>query len=326
MKKNIVILGHGVGVKFSIESLRRKPEIGFHIVAVITHPLSDHGSDLELIKKRQECYGDYAYNVFDLKIDYGIPVHEASDVNDEQVIQLIKSYEPEYLISISCRNILKDYFLNSFKGKVLNIHTTPLPAYRGAANDTWMILNGLWGTEQYGCVHFIDKGIDTGDIIAKVKYSIPEKSYPIDVYKARIDTFTELLPLALKNLNRADFLSEKQIIDESSCFPRLNTTLDAVINWNNWDGLEIEKFIYAFSYPFAGAHCFLEEVKVHILEAEFIKGLRFHPFATGIIFGRNECGQYKVALRSGYLLIKKIEVGGFEITQSKFFRLGKKLT
>ena len=46
---------------------------------------------------------------------------------------------------------------------VLNIHTTPLPQYRGAANDSWMILNNELGKNM--TFHFIDEGIDIGPII-----------------------------------------------------------------------------------------------------------------------------------------------------------------
>jgi len=189
-----------------------------------------------------------------------------------------------------------------------------------------MILNGLWGTEQYGCAHYIDTGIDTGDIIAKCFYKIPNLSYPIDVFKARMNTYKYLLPLALDNLNNPEFIPEKQDYEKSTFFPRLKTVVDGRINFAEFTGVELLKFIYAFSYPYDGAHCYLDDLKINILECEFIPGDGFHKFTTGIIIGKDKNKNYKIALRDGVLLIKKIEVDKQQIPQNKIFKLGKRLT
>ena len=51
--KNIVILGHGVGVKFVVESLI-KSNSNFRVVALVTHPKKEHEHDLNLMNKRKE--------------------------------------------------------------------------------------------------------------------------------------------------------------------------------------------------------------------------------------------------------------------------------
>lgn len=324
MNKRVILLGHGVGVKFAIESLLNKPEIGYEVVGVVTHPKEQHEHDLQMMEKRQNIYEDYAYNVFNVTKDYDVSLLESNDVNSADTVNWIKKFVPAYIISIGCRNIIKSPFLEKFENKVLNIHTASLPKYRGAAGDSWMILNGEWGTEQFGCIHFIDKGIDTGNIVAKSYYKIPHFSYPIDVFKRRLNTFKDLLPKAIEALENPGFSGEKQEISEATVFPRLFTPVDGVINWN-YSGEELLKFIYAFSYPHEGAHCYLDNQKLNILEAEFFQDVQMHPFAKGLIFGKNEDGLYKVALKDGYLLLKKIEVDGERIKQNKILRLGKYL-
>ena len=171
--KNIVILGHGVGVKFVVESLI-KSNSNFRVVALVTHPKKEHEHDLNLMNKRKELFGEFAYNVFNVESDYNVKVLESKNVNHLETINWIKTFSPTYIVSISCRDILKSKFLNEFKNMVLNIHTTPLPQYRGAANDSWMILNNELGKKKYGCLHFIDEGIDTGPIIQKSFYNLPK--------------------------------------------------------------------------------------------------------------------------------------------------------
>jgi len=322
--KNIVILGHGVGVKFVIESLRSS-NTKYKVVGLVTHPLIDHKSDLEMIENRKELYGNYAYNVFDVVEDYNIELIESANVNEDRVIRWIDKINPTYIISIGCRNIIKSTFLTHFKDKVLNIHTTPLPRYRGAASDSWMILNGEWGKKMYGCIHFIDEGIDTGAIIAKSYYTVPEKGYPIDVFKARLDTFHDILLKGLKNLEDDNFIPEKQSKNESTTFPRLNTPRDGKIDFNKFNGEEIIRFIYAFGYPFQGASCEMGDKTINILRAKFYTDISFHSFATGLIFGKNKQNEYKISVKDGYILIKEIEFEGVSIKQNKVFRLGKTL-
>ncbi|MHA8097398.1 formyltransferase family protein [Aquirufa antheringensis] len=323
MIKNIVLLGHGAGIKFIIQSLLDNPKLGFKVVAVVTHPYAEHKSDLEMIKSRFEMYGEYGYNVFNVKLDFNIDIFEAIDVNSIEIIDLIKGYKPEYVISVSCRNIIKSNFLNEFNGSVLNIHTTPLPKYRGGASDSWMILNGEWGNELYGCMHFIDTGIDSGDIVAKSFYTVPNKCYPIQLYKVRLDTFKMLILVGLKNLSNNSFVAEKQNIEEMTVFPRLKTKIDGRLNFEKYNGEELEKLIYAFGYPHEGSFCYCGVDKVNILEAEFNRGKGFHPKCYGLIFGKDSNSNYKVAVNGGYILIKKIEINSHEVEQKNIFRLGK---
>jgi methionyl-tRNA formyltransferase len=322
--KNIVILGHGVGVKFVIESLLSS-NIGYNVVLVITHPYLEHAADLEMIEKRKNIYGDFGYNVFNVKDDYNIRVFESNDVNELEAICLIESYSPSYIISIGCRNIIKKTFLQRFPKRVLNIHTTPLPNYRGAASDSWMILNGEWGKRKYGCIHYINEGIDTGDIIEIEYYDILNYSYPIDVFKARMSIFKKLVVNALVKLSDSNFIPEKQNTNLATVFPRLLTSRDGHIDFKNWSGEDIIKFIFAFGYPFSGAFCFLENIKLCILKAEFIKNIEFHPFANGLIVGKNDNNEYKIAVKDGVCLVKTLEVNGIEVSQNKYFKLGKYL-
>jgi methionyl-tRNA formyltransferase len=320
--KNIILLGHGVGVKFVIESLEVS-KIDYQVVAVITHPYADHIADIQMLERRKNLYGEFGYNVFNLKKDFNIPVFEFEDVNNIEAVNLIESYSPSYIISIGCRNLIKADFLRKFYNKVLNIHTTPLPEYRGAASDSWMILNGEWGLKKYGCLHFIDQGIDTGDIIEKEYYDISNFSYPIDVFKARMSVFKNLVVKGLIKLGQDDFVPEKQNSNLATVFPRLQTSRDGHIDFKNWTGIDIIKFIYAFGYPFPGAFCFLTGVKLNILNAEFLSGSEYHPFANGLIVGKNYKNEYKIVVNGGVCLVKTIEVDGVEVPQGRYFKLGK---
>lgn len=320
--KNIILLGHGYAVKVVIETINLHFK-NYKVPLIVTHPKQDHFHDQNLVKKRKAIYGKYSFNVFNAKKKYGIEVMECEDVNMPECISKISNHDPELIISIGCRNIIKKNFLKKFKNSVINIHTTPLPKYRGAASDSWMILNNENDKKLFGCIHFIDIGIDTGDIIAKEAYSFPRFSYPIDVYKKRMDTVQKLLLKALPNLTNKSRKWEVQEVESATSFPRLSTPNDGKIDFIKFSGIEIERFIYAFGYPFEGAHCFIDNKKINILDSEFFEDIEFHSFSHGLIFGKNGLFQYKVSVRGGYLLIKKIEVDGVLVENNKVLRIGK---
>ena len=321
--KNIVLFGHGIGVKLVIESLLKNSHLGFKVNAVFTHPYHEHIHDLNMMEKRKIIYGDYSYNVFNVNIDYGIQIHETKDINDTEILSKLIELNPEYIISIGCRNIIKKPLIDRFKNKILNIHTTPLPRYRGAASDTFMILNNEWGKELFGCIHFIDEKIDTGDIVAKINYKIKDRSYPIDIFKNRMDIYNNILIEGLSKLLDNKFIPLKQDNINSTTFPRLYTPTDGKIDFQKYKFNEIIRFIYAFGYPHEGAFCYFNDIKVHILEADFFQDENFHPFCNGLIFSKNLKGEYKVVINGGYMLIKVIEINEVKKIQSKIFKLGK---
>lgn len=321
----IVLLGHGVGVKRIIDTVSKDSQLKSEIVAVVTHPFEGHKRDFEMIEQRKQLYADCAYNVFNVTEDYNIPLHEADNVNNEESIDWIDNHEPDYLISVGCRDILKKPFLQHYSGKVFNIHTTPLPKYRGAASDTWMILNSEFEKDLYGCFHEIDAGIDTGRILAKTTYSFPKSSYPIDVFKVRMSIFPTLITKSILKLNSGNLDMENQDMDDSTTFPRLYTPIDGKIDFKLMDGLQIERFIYGFGYPFEGAHCQMGETKINIMEASYFNDSNFHPLTYGIIFGKNKNHEYKISVKGGYMLIKKIEIDGKQAPQNEIFKLGRKL-
>jgi len=66
--------------------------------------------------------------------------------------------------------VLGTFFINKFKNKIINIHPTLLPAYKGGSAIKDSILNGSKIT---GCsVHFVEEEVDSGSLIMQAALSI----------------------------------------------------------------------------------------------------------------------------------------------------------
>lgn len=83
---------------------------------------------------------------------------------DQALLSHIETYAPDYLVLAGFMRILSSAFVKHFHGKLLNIHPSLLPNYKGLnthqrvldAGDTW-----------HGCsVHFVSEQLDGGPLIA----------------------------------------------------------------------------------------------------------------------------------------------------------------
>lgn len=93
----------------------------------------------------------------------GIPVHHFSRV-DQPLLECLRRYRPQWILN-STPNILKGEILDLPREGVLNFHSAPLPAYRGAGNAFWLVFHQepqVWST-----LHRVNERIDAGDIVVE---------------------------------------------------------------------------------------------------------------------------------------------------------------
>ncbi len=108
-----------------------------------------------------------------------IPVHivpPSNYANEETWIQamigLLQEYEVHGILLAGYMRVLPLTFVQAYRGKILNIHPSLLPAFRGLQAQKQALQKGVKYT---GCtVHFVDKGMDTGPIIAQAVVPVYE--------------------------------------------------------------------------------------------------------------------------------------------------------
>lgn len=99
-----------------------------------------------------------------------IPYYEINDINSLESLKIIKENKIDLLIVCDCGQILKRRTIAAPALASINVHTSLLPKYRGTSPIFWAIKNGE--RETGVTIHFVDEGIDTGDIILQSKIDI----------------------------------------------------------------------------------------------------------------------------------------------------------
>jgi methionyl-tRNA formyltransferase len=96
-------------------------------------------------------------------------IFEADDLSDPSVTKVISDLKPDLALSVLFGTILNSQFIGMFPLGVINIHPSYLPYNRGAYSNVWSIVDG---TPAGTTIHFIDEGVDTGDIIAQTQIPV----------------------------------------------------------------------------------------------------------------------------------------------------------
>jgi hypothetical protein len=91
-----------------------------------------------------------------------IPWHVVPHLNSEKCLSLIRHYQPACAV-YGGGGILRQPLLDALPGGILNLHSGPLPHIRGMNGVEWSLYHGLNPTTT---LHLIDKGIDTGPVLA----------------------------------------------------------------------------------------------------------------------------------------------------------------
>ncbi len=94
-------------------------------------------------------------------------VHEVPHVNHPEVLRLARELKPD-LICVFGTSLIRGELLREGRLGMVNLHGGLSPEYRGADCTFWALYNGE--PENVGCtLHFINEGIDTGELIAHIR-------------------------------------------------------------------------------------------------------------------------------------------------------------
>lgn len=119
---------------------------------------------------------------------------------ESRIVGMLENAEVELVVLAGFMRVLKQEMLNAFAGRIINIHPSLLPKYRGL--EAWT--QALKANEQItGCtVHYVDAGVDTGEILAQKRVPILPDDTPERLH-ARIQAAEhELLPSVIASIAR----------------------------------------------------------------------------------------------------------------------------
>src|SRR5438067_4891670 len=132
----------------------------FRIVGVVTQPDRPKGRDLTVTPPP----------VKQLALGSGLRVLQPERTRDEDFIEALRGWQPQLIVVAAYGQILPASILKIPEHGCVNVHTSLLPRYRGAAPIQWAILNG--DSETGVTIMKMEEGMDTGPIISQARTPI----------------------------------------------------------------------------------------------------------------------------------------------------------
>ena len=117
---------------------------------------------------------------------------------EKRILSEIKNKKIKLICLAGFMRILSKSFIKNFKGKILNIHPSLLPKYKGLNTHQRVISNN----EKYsGCtVHFVNSGLDAGKIILQKKVKITKFDTAKSLAKKILIQEHKLYPKAIRKV------------------------------------------------------------------------------------------------------------------------------
>jgi methionyl-tRNA formyltransferase len=156
----IIFMGTAELACASLEALSQANDM--QVVAVVTQPDRPKGRDLKLQPSA----------VKELALKKNLPVLQPEKARHESFVQTLRELKPDLIVVAAYGQILPQAMLDIPRFGCLNVHTSILPKYRGAAPIQWAIWNG--DAETGVTIMKMDAGLDTGDMLSCVETPILE--------------------------------------------------------------------------------------------------------------------------------------------------------
>ena len=292
--------------EFAVPSLEILIENDLNIIGVITATDKKSGRGRKItfspIKKIAESNN--------------IPLFQPKNLKDPNFLNDIHSLKPDLFVVVAFR-MLPEILINIPKLGTINLHSSLLPNYRGAAPINWVIINGekVTGVTTF----FINKKIDEGDIIDSEEVQIKE-DYSAGILHDKLKGIgAELVLKTVNNIFTKNYFRQKQVIsDKDKVAPKIDKEL-CKINLNK-TAEEIVRLIKGLS-PYPGAKLNFENKNYKIIDC---KKSDVNYSNKRIMFVENN-KLYFNNIKNETIEILELQAEGKKIMKSSDFLRGNKL-
>lgn len=169
-----------------------------------------------------------------------------------KLFEIFNKINPDFILLSHFPHIIKDETIEIFKNKIINIHHSDLPKYRGVGPITQAILNGEKIISS--TLHFVDKQIDTGPIILKRNFKIQGLTNE-QVFNKCIKQDKILVNFFFKILNYKGKIKSKPQIDNNATYFS-KSDLSYVSPKINFEKTSNQILLFCLAYTFPSRNMF----------------------------------------------------------------------
>jgi len=290
---------------FAVPTLDRLSESRHEILCVVS------GTD----KRRNRRGKPVPTAVKKRALELRLPTLDVDDVKSDRFEEELKKLDADLFVVVAFKILPPNILEIPEKGSI-NLHASLLPKYRGAAPIHWAVIRG---EKETGCtVFFLEKSVDTGNVIGRVKTSIKPNETTGDLYERLKDMGAELVVDSVEKIAVDNVDTIEQNDEEATSAPKLfreNTKLDF-----DQSAQDVHNKIRGLN-PFPKAWCNYDGEKMNVYKSEVVTGYRLEPGELTW-----DDGKLIVGCGSGAVQLKEIQLPGTKKLSGQDFANGYDLS
>lgn len=239
--------------EYSVKTLDALIKAGHEVVGVYAQPDKPVGRKKILTPPPVKVYAT----------ENNIPVFQPNTLKDEAVFEELKTLNPELIVVVAYGKILPENILSLPKYGCINGHASILPKYRGASPIQWCIVQGE--TETGITIMYMDKGMDTGDIIEIERVKIGDNETADELFERLSYISADLTVRTIEKISNGTAIRTPQCENEASYAPILTKDM-AQMDFSK-KAFELKNLVRGF-YSWPCAYFYLDGKRVKVLKAE----------------------------------------------------------
>lgn len=276
----------------------------YDLVAVITQP------DKEVGRKKEIVYSPIKRKA----LEYGLKVLQPVKIKEEY--QEIIDLNPDIIVTCAYGQIVPEIILNNPKYGCINVHASLLPKLRGGAPIHKAIINGY---DKTGItIMYMDKGMDTGDMISKVEVKIENTDTAESLHDKLQEAAVPLLLKTLPDIINGTNKREKQN-EEDATYAYNVSREEEHVDFNKTSKDIYNQIRGLNSWP--GAYAILNDKNIKLWLSKM--GNNRYDKKPGTIVNIDKNGM-EVVTQDGSILITELQIPGKKKTNIKDFVNGIK--
>ena len=243
-----------------LEAVAKVP--GHEVVAVVTQPDRPKGRDLKPAPPPVKLVAERL----------GLSVQHPLKIREPAAIDALRAAQPDLIIVVAYGQILPKSVLEIPRLGCVNVHTSLLPRWRGAAPIQYAILHG--DRETGVTTMYMDEHMDNGDIILQRAQLIHADDTSATLHDRLAKLGAVLLTETVMLIAEDKAPRAKQ--DETlATYAKKITKEDGRIKWTS-SAIEIERQVRAFN-PWPSAYTHAGDLLLKIWKVEIVEGVTGNP-------------------------------------------------
>ena len=276
---------------FAVPTLEALCNSDYEVIGVVTQPDKPKGRGKSVqMTPVKEC-----------ALKYDIPVFQPIKIREEENVAKLAELEIDFMVVVAFGQILPKSRLDMPKYGCINVHSSLLPTYRGAAPIQWTIINGESKTGI--TTMFMDEGIDTGDILLQEETPIYDDETGGSLHDRLADMGAKLLIKTLDGVKDGSIKRIKQDDSKSNYVGMLNKNMGKMDFTKS--AIELERLVRGLN-PWPSAYTSLNDKMFKIWEAKAIEDdSKYEEAKVGTIVLINKT---TIVVKTGKGLLELFEV------------------